>query len=109
MTRTSLAFALPPLAVRRYGCAGACAGPIAVVWITSLVSIVFGFLGGPTESPGPNWLVVGLGVLLWLVSGLWARLVLVSVEEDEKALPDSSRSRRVDPRLDESDPFNQLR
>jgi len=109
MIRKRLAWLLPPVAVARYGCATCTAGPIGVFWLTSLVSIGYGLSGGTLGGiEGSQWFLVGLGVLMWLISGMWANLVLGAVDHDLNAHPEASRQRRVIPHLDEPDPFIEL-
>ncbi len=107
--RSVVAILLPPLAMRGRGCAKVCAGPIAVFWLTGIVSIVYGIQGGPTGGDNISWLIVSLGVLLWLVAIAWALLVGSGVSEDARHGPNSTLDHQVNPERYESDPFNQLR
>ena len=102
MKRTVLALIVPPAAVARYGCVSCTAAPIGVFWLSSLSSIAYGLanaLSGP----------VATGILLWLISAVWARLVIQGVESDLLRREDSTQAQLAIPRLDESDPFTQLR
>lgn len=64
-----------------------------------------GTLGGWEGSPV---FLVGLGMVMWLIASLWARLVLHGVEEDLRENRPGSRSRRVIPRLEETDPLKAI-
>lgn len=105
----------PPLAVCRYGRASCCAAPIGVFWIAGLVSLVYGGLGGPLRSGSVAWSVVALGIGLWIAATSWALLTVQQVTDENgvrgrrggggrrcDALPET------DPRLDESDPLEQV-
>lgn len=65
---------IPPVGACRYGCGSNCAAPVTVFWLFGLVSVVYGFLGGPTAEPGISWYTVGLGALMWAVSVIWTLL-----------------------------------
>lgn len=102
MKRTVLAFVAPPAAVARYGCVSCTAAPIGVFWLSSLTSIAYGLanaLGG----------LVAMGVLLWLIAAVWTRLVIRGVQSDLLQREDSTQAHLAIPRLDEPDPFAQLR
>lgn len=102
MKRTVFALILPPAAVARYGCVSCTAAPIGVFWLSSLTSIAYGLanaLSGP----------VVLGVVMWLIATAWARLVIRGVESDTLRREDSTQAQLAIPRLDETDPFTQLR
>ena len=110
MKRTLVALIAPPAAVVHHGSAGYTAAPIAVFWLTSLFSLVYGLSGGQLGNlEGSEWIIIGLGVLLWLIAAAWARLVVSGVDADIHHHPDSPLDHRVKPELDEEDPFNQLR
>ncbi len=83
MNRYLLAMLLPPLAVCRYGCAGCCAVPIGVMWITGIISIAYGLSGGPAALEQISWVTVGLGFGLLALSSMWAATVIRGVIEDE--------------------------
>ncbi|HRD65949.1 MAG TPA: hypothetical protein PKY50_07315 [Candidatus Competibacter sp.] len=102
MKRTLLAFVAPPAVVVRYGCVSCTVAPIGVFWLSSLASIAYGLanaLGG----------LVAMGVLLWLIAAVWARLVIRGVESDLLRREDSTQAQLAIPQLDEPDPFAQLR
>ncbi|MEJ2061160.1 MAG: hypothetical protein P8Y64_11865 [Gammaproteobacteria bacterium] len=110
MKRSVLAVIIPPLAVCRYGCAGCCAAPIGVFWLTGIVGIVYGLLGGPLQTAGISWGTVGLGVLLWAISIVWAQLTLRAADadrcQDRKVSPLCAR---ILPRMDEPDPLDEVK
>ena len=101
MKRTLLAVIAPPAAVARYGCVSCTAAPISVFWLSGLTSLAYGVaqtLNG----------AVALGLLLWLISAAWARLVIRGVESDVMQREDSTQAKLAIPRLDDPDPFTQL-
>ena len=109
MTRNTIAWLVPPAAVTGYGCATCTAGPIGVFWLTSIVSIVYGLMGGTLgDWEGSQALLVGLGIVMWLIAAVWARLVIHGVDEDFSENRQGSLQRRVIPRLDEADPFKEI-
>ncbi len=73
---------MPPVGACRYGCGSSCAAPVTVFWLFGLVSIVYGFLGGPMGSDGISWYTVGLGAAMWLISAVWALLTISDVEQN---------------------------
>lgn len=92
MKRKLLTILVPPVAVCRYGCAGCCAAPIGVMWIAGIISIIYGFTGGPAEIDAVSWATVGLGILLWLIAVVWAITVVRGVDAD-KADPKCEKNR----------------
>ena len=62
---------VPPLVAGKYTCGTSCVAPVTILWVASCVSILFGFLGGPLGKPGISWASIGVGILLWLISGCW--------------------------------------
>lgn len=105
--KTILAF--PPYAACRYGCAGCCAAPIAVFWLAAIVSLVYGLLGGPTQTEGVNWGTMALGVGLWGISFTWAMLTIRGTDADKCTRPTSTLCRKILPAADESDPLEEVR
>ena len=109
MNRNTIAWLVPPAAVARYGCATCTAGPIGVFWLTSIVSIVYGLMGGALGGwEGSQAFLIGLGIVMWLIAAVWARLVIHGVDEDLSGSGQGSLHRRVIPRLDEADPFKEI-
>ena len=109
MNRNIIAWLVPPAAVVGHGCAACTAAPIGVFWLTSIVSIVYGLMGGTLgDWEGSQGFLVGLGVVMWSIAAVWARLVVQGVDEDLSGSGHGSLQRRVIPRLDETDPFKEL-
>lgn len=109
MNRVALAVTAPPLAVCRYGCAGCCAAPIAVFWIAGIVSLIYGYYGGPLNVAGISWYTMGLGVVLWAIAGVWATLTVRLVDEDKCRKKSSPLCGRIAPGADEHDPMDEVR
>ena len=98
------------MAACRFGCAGCCAAPIAVFWLTGIVSILYGLAGGPGNLMGPSWNTVALGVSLWAIASVWAAVTIRGDEHghDESRGGDPLR-KKIAPNEDESDPFEEVR
>lgn len=111
MNRMWLSCLVPPLAVCRYGCAGCCAAPISVMWVAAVVSLIYGFAGGPASVDGISWATVSLGILLWLIASIWAITVIRGVKD--KSDPKCSTRRSPICRLtkddDNDDPMSELK
>jgi len=99
----------PPVAVCRFGCAGCCAAPIAVFWITGMVSITYGMIGGPANLMGPSWNTMLLGVGLWCIASVWAAVAIRGADEARCVDKKSDLCRRILNTEDESDPFDEVR
>jgi hypothetical protein len=109
MQRTTFSILIPPLAVCRYGCAGCCAAPIAVFWLAGIVSIIYGILGGPASLETVSWPTVFLGIGLWLIATVWARMAIRGVKDDECQRKRSTVCRMVIPGADETDPLDDIK
>ncbi|MFO7603231.1 MAG: hypothetical protein R6X06_05380 [Gammaproteobacteria bacterium] len=113
MKRKALAVLIPPLAVCRYGCASCCAAPIGVFWITGIIGIVYGYLGGPAALETVSWVTMGLGLVLWALAAIWAETTIRGVEADQadpKCQGNASTvCRIVRPKPDESDPMDEIK
>lgn len=107
--RTALSILIPPLAVCRYGCAGCCAAPIGVFWLAGIVSIIYGYLGGPTGLDTVSWVTILLGVVLWAIATVWAIMAIRGVKDDECQRKRSTVCRMVTPREDEADPLDDIK
>ena len=111
MSRLLLSFMAPPIAVCRYGCAGCCAAPIGVMWIAGIVSIIYGVVGGPANSETISWATVGLGLVLWVISVIWALTVIRGVSDD-KADPNCTSKKSTVCSIvrthDDSDPMSDI-
>lgn len=109
MKKTILTILLPPVAIIHYGVSATrTAAPVAVFWIASLVVIVLGLRGGPLNPEGPAWLLLGLGVFMWVIAAIWAELVIKGVEHDLHHDPDSTLDHKIEPSTDEPDPLKEL-
>jgi len=103
---------VPPLAVCRYGCAGCCAAPIGVMWIAAVISIIYGFTGGPAEVDGISWVTVLLGSSLWLIASIWAITVIRGVDADNvdpKCANRRSPVCRIANDDDDDDPMSEIK
>lgn len=109
MQRTTLSILIPPLAVCRYGCAGCCAAPIGVFWLTGMISIVYGFIGGPADLETTSWTTVSLGIALWVIASVWAMMAIRGVKDDECQRKRSTVCRMVSPGPDEPDPMDHIK
>ena len=109
MKRKLQAVVTPPVAVCRYGCAGCCAAPIGVFWLAGLTSIIYAFFGGPAEVEGISWGTFSLGVVLWSIAAVWAENTIKGVKADECENKISNVCRMVRPKIDESDPLEEVK
>lgn len=112
MKRTSLSVLVPPLAVCHYGCAGCCAAPIGVMWITGIISVVYGLFGGPAGMDEISWTTVSLGAVLWVIAAIWARTVIRGVDADKsdpKCKTNTSTVCRIVKDDDDSDPMSDIK
>jgi hypothetical protein len=100
---------VPPVGACRYGCGTNCAAPVTVFWLFGVVSVVYGFLGGPTAQPGISWYTVGLGLAMWALAAVWTMLTLTGVDEDRCQGRQSTQAGRVDPLDAETNPFDEVR
>jgi hypothetical protein len=109
MKRAVLTVLTPPVAAARYGCAGFCAAPISVFWITGIVAIVYGVIGGPTNLMGPSWNTVVLGFTLWGIAVVWASVTLRSADVARCDHHHGAPRHQILSRDDEPDPFDEVR
>ena len=109
MQRTLLSLLTPPFAVCKYGCAGCCAAPIAVFWITGIVAIVYGLLGGPTNLLGPSLNTMLLGAALWGIAAVWAMITIRGADDDRCHDRNSTLCHQILPTGEEPDPFDEVR
>lgn len=100
---------MPPLGACCYACGTNCAAPITVFWLFGVISVVYGFMGGPLQLETTSWYTVGLGFIMWSISAVWALLSVRGVEEDQCQSLISNRKRHVEPILDESDPLEEVK
>ena len=99
----------PPVAVCKHGCAGCCAAPIGVFWITGIVAIIYGLIGGPTNLMGPSLNTILLGGGLWGIATVWATIAIRSADEDRCRKSDSTLCHQILPTGEEPDPFDEVR
>lgn len=109
MQRTTLSVLIPPLAVCRYGCAGCCAAPIGVFWLAGIVSLIYGYFGGPTGLETVSWTTVMLGLGLWVIASVWAFMAIRGVKDDECKRKRSTLCRMVNSGSDDHDPLDDIK
>jgi len=110
MNRILLSLVVPPISVCRYGCAGCCAAPIGVFWVAGIASLVYGYFGGPLNLEGISWNTIGLGALLWAIASIWAMITVLNVSNEQcEQKKGHTICGKVDSRLDESDPLDEVR
>jgi len=110
LKRRVLALIAPPVAVCRFGCAGCCAAPIGVFWITGMVSIIYAFFGGPAEVAGFSGGTFLLGTILWGIASTWAELTINGINADDQCdQQSSSLCRVVKPTIDDSNPLDEVK
>ncbi len=82
------------------------------MWIAGLISIIYGFAGGPAELEGISWATVALGAALWLIASIWAITVIRGVDAD-KADPKCTKRRSTVCRIgtddDDDDPMSEIK
>lgn len=109
MKRAVLTVLTPPMVAARCGCAGFCAAPITVFWITGIVAIVYGAIGGPTNLMGPSWNTMLLGFALWGIAVVWTSVTLRSADVARYGYHHGTPHHQVLSRDDEPDPFDEVR
>jgi uncharacterized membrane protein len=63
--------ALPPLVASRYTCGTRSTAPLTILWLASVVTIIFGLNGGPTAQDDVSVETLTAGILMWLGAGIW--------------------------------------
>jgi hypothetical protein len=109
MKKAILTIFAPPVSVCLFGCAGCCAAPIGVFWLAGIVSIGYGFVGGPANLMGPSWNTIGLGLVLWYIAAVWTALTIRGADRDRCRGRNSQLCDKILPSADESDPFEEVR
>jgi hypothetical protein len=99
----------PPVGACRFGCGTNCTAPVTVFWLFGVVSVIYGFLGGPTGEAGISWYTVLLGLAMWGIAAVWTMLTIRGVEEDRCHGMWSPRDHYVEPRESERDPFDEIK
>lgn len=100
---------VPPLGARLYGCGTHCLAPVAVFWLFGVLSVVYGFFGGPAGEAGISWWTIALGLVMWLIAAVWTLLTLQGVEADINQDEQSPRAHFVEPTESETDPFDEIK
>ena len=98
----------PPVGACRYGCGSNCAAPVTVFWLFGIVSVVFGFLGGPTGETGISWYTIGLGIAMWGIAAVWTLLTIQGVEADRCQSIWSTNNQRAEPHGSKPSAFNEV-
>jgi len=109
MNRAALTLLAPTVAVCRFGCGSCYAAPITVLWLASIVAIVFAFLGGPAGLAEPGWSALALGLALWGMASLWTAIAIRGSDQAQCDRPDSPVCHTIDSGTDEPDPRNEIR
>ena len=109
MKRYLTSVLMPPVGACRYGCGTSCAAPVTVFWLFGVVSVFYGFLGGPTGETGISWYTVLLGIAMWGIAAVWTILTLQDVEADRCQGAWSPRDHHVGPEDAEADPFDEVK
>ena len=99
----------PPIGACRYGCGSSCAAPVTVFWLFGVVSVVYGFLGGPMGEPGISWHTVGLGLAMWSIAAVWAMVTIQGVQAGRCHSVLSPRDHLGQSTESESDPFDEVK
>ena len=109
MQNRNLAWIAPPIAIARAGgVALPCTAPVGLFWIGGIGTLVAG-------AATPYAWLAGLGLILWVLAGIWSRETVAAIREDRLELRhgcrdgDSTLCRQVPPDAYESDPLDQLR
>ena len=100
---------MPPVGACRYGCGTNCAAPVTVFWLFGVVSVIYGFLGGPTGEPGISWYTVGLGLAMWGIAAVWTLLSMRGAEADRCQSVLNAREQKVDREDAEHDAFDEVK
>ena len=107
--RYTMSLLVPPIGAFRYGCGSNCAAPVTVFWLFGVVSVVYGFLGGPMGEPGVSWYTVGLGLAMWGIAAVWSMLTIQGVEVDRCDGVLGPRDHRVESKESEAGPFDEVK
>ena len=107
--RYAMSALIPPVGACRFGCGTNCAAPVTVFWLFGVVSVIYGFLGGPMGEPGISWYTVSLGLAMWAIAAVWTMLTIQGVETDRCHGILSTRDHHVEPEETEVDPFKEIK
>lgn len=105
----TLSLLVPPIGAFQYGCGSNCAAPVTVFWLFGIVSVVYGFFGGPMGEPGVSWYTVGLGLASWGIAAVWAMLTIQGAQSDRCHSVLSPRDHRAESKASETDPFDEVK
>jgi hypothetical protein len=100
---------MPPVGACCFGCGTNCAAPVTVFWLFGVVSVVYGFLGGPMGEAGTSWVTILLGLSMWGIAAIWTMLTIQGVETDRCHGVLSTRDHHVEPSEGEADPFEEIK
>ncbi|MFQ5644384.1 MAG: hypothetical protein ACE5FQ_11920 [Thiogranum sp.] len=78
-------------------------------WITGIVSIVYGIVGGPANLMAPSWNTIALGLALWGIAAVWAAITIRSADENRCKGSKTPLCDKILPATDETDPFDEVR
>lgn len=109
MRQVTLTIVAPPVAICRFSCAECCAAPIGVFWLTGIIGIIYGSLGGPTSLPGPDWSFIGLGLALWGIAVVWTTIAVRGYDEGKCSGTSSGVCSTITPSSNEGAPFDKVR
>jgi len=82
------------------------------MWIAGIISIIYGFTGGPAAIEGTSWTTVLLGAALWLIASIWAMMVIRGVDADKADSKCASRRSpvcRIASDDDDDDPMSEIK
>ncbi|MGF1546803.1 MAG: hypothetical protein ACFCUG_05720 [Thiotrichales bacterium] len=109
MKKIVLAALVPPVAVCRFGCANACAFPIAAFWVGGIALLGYHF----TQAPHLNSLLdtgsLVAGITLLAIAMAWAQLVIAQVRRDGCVDHERDPICRVIPSADEENPLDEAK
>lgn len=109
ISRYTTSLLVPPIGACQDGCGSSCAAPVTVFWLFGVVSVVYGFLGGPMGEPGVSWYTVGLGLAMWGIAAVWSMLTIRGWQADRCQGVLSPRDHRVEAKESEADPFDEVK
>jgi len=71
---------MPAVVAARYTCGTRASGPVTVLSLAAIVSVLFGLNGGPMARDEINWESIYLGLSLWLFAGIWTYIATKNLE-----------------------------
>lgn len=109
MRKAVLTIVAPPVAICRFSCAECCAAPIGVFWLTGIIGIIYGFLGGPTNLASPDWSFIGLGLALWGIAAAWTAIAVRGYDEGKCSSAGSTLCSTIKSSCNENASFDEIR